>query len=77
MVGNLVADLNGMAGGARSTGDGEHAIAPIFRGRWRISAERISTEEEVPFIHSRQQEADEGPPVVRQANRGGHAGITR
>jgi acetone carboxylase alpha subunit len=49
MVGNLCADLNGMAGGARADRDGEHSIAPIFASMADLAEQEVQ-EDEVPFL---------------------------
>lgn len=49
--GNMCGDLNGMAGGAKSDGDGEHSIAPCFGANVDIG-ESEEAEEKLPFIYA-------------------------
>ena len=48
-VGNMCADLNGMAGGAKCDEDGEHSLAPNFGARTDIG-EAEASEEGLPFV---------------------------
>lgn len=51
MVGNICADLNGMAGGAKCDEDGEHSIAPSFAAFVDVG-ESEQTEENLPFVYA-------------------------
>ena len=48
-VGNMCGDLNGMAGGAKSDGDGEHSLSPNFGAATDIG-EAEAAEENLPFV---------------------------
>lgn len=50
-VGNMCGDLNGMAGGAKHDGDGEHSISPCF-GAATDTGEAEHAEESLPFIYA-------------------------
>jgi N-methylhydantoinase B/oxoprolinase/acetone carboxylase alpha subunit len=49
-VGNVCGELNGMAGGAKYDGDGEHSLTPNFGGPTDIG-EAEAAEENLPFIY--------------------------
>jgi acetone carboxylase, alpha subunit len=49
VVGNLCAEVNGMAGGARCDRDGEHSLAPSFAAKVD-TGETESAEEKLPFL---------------------------
>lgn len=49
MAGNIAADINGMGGGARADGDGEHSPAPFFATMADIGEQEL-IEEELPFM---------------------------
>ena len=48
-VGNMCGDLNGMAGGAKFDGDGEHSLSPNFGAATDIG-EAEAAEEGLPFV---------------------------
>lgn len=48
-VGNVMTDINGMGGGARSDRDGEHALAPIFCSMSDLG-ENEMVEDELPVL---------------------------
>lgn len=50
-VGNVCGDLNGMGGGAKSDGDGEHSIAPSFAAAVD-TGESEHLEDNLPFIYA-------------------------
>lgn len=50
-VGNLCADLNAMAGGAKCDDDGEHSLAPSF-GVYTDCGEAELAEEGLPFVYA-------------------------
>jgi N-methylhydantoinase B/oxoprolinase/acetone carboxylase alpha subunit len=48
-VGNLCADLNGMSGGGKCNGDGEHSVAPSFAAKCDTGESELA-EEGLPFV---------------------------
>jgi acetone carboxylase alpha subunit len=50
-VGNMCGDLNGMAGGAKFDGDGEHSLSPSF-GAATDLGESEAAEENLPFVYT-------------------------
>ncbi len=50
-VGNVCGDLNGMGGGAKFDGDGEHSLTPMFGAATDIG-ESEQAEENLPFIYA-------------------------